>query len=144
MAGKTSWLLLAIVTLVGAAVFYGAGHFWNAGRELREEGVTTQATVLMKSSTGSGDYRARIAFTDAAYPREVEIELSDRAWNSTSKGEKLDVSYIPGRPETTEEGPIVGHQLLGWFAAFFALAGGGMAATGLFVSVRAIFRGATR
>src|SRR5438093_401743 len=128
MAGKTSWLLLAAVTLAGAAFFVVAGRIWSEGRELRDEGVTVKAVVLSKSGNESGDYRARVAFVDTDSPREVEITMNDRSWRDVKNGERIDVSYIPGRPETAEMGALLGHHILGWFAAFFAVVGGGMAA----------------
>jgi hypothetical protein len=122
-----------LVTAVGAAFSWGALHFWQAGKEFREGGVTAQATVLKKYRKGGGleNYYATFGFTDRfGKSYTVEMKLRSRAWRGIREGGTGPVTYLPDSPERAEFGPRWGKQLLGWFYLFFALVGGAMAVIG--------------
>ena len=110
-------ILFACAPIVaGSFFFYGALHFWRAGRELREHGVTAQATVVSKFRKGGGieNYYAGVTFADLeGRPKTLELKVLSRAWHTLREGEPVTITYLPAQPEEAAVGPKWGKQLLG-------------------------------
>lgn len=137
-ADAKTLLLTCSVIVAGLLFFFGGLYFWRSGRELREHGVTTQATVLKKLRKGRGieNYYAVITFLDLeGRPKTLELKVLSRAWHWLRVGEPVTITYLPAQPEKSAVGPKWAKELLGWFFLFFALAGGLTALTSLAVLI---------
>jgi hypothetical protein len=132
-------LLTCAPIAAGLLFFFGALYFWRSGREIREHGVTGQATIVKKLRKGGGleNYYAVIAFTDLqGRPQSVEINVHSRSWHGLHEGGSEGITYLPGRPETAEMTPLWAKHLFGGVFLFFAAVGGLMAVIGLVLLVR--------
>ena len=140
MEGPAKTLLFVCAPIIGGSLFcFGALYFWRAGRELRERGVSTQATVVKKLRKGGGleNYYALFTFVDLqGRPQTLELKVRSRAWRMLREGGTEAITYLPEQPEKAELGPKWAKQLLGWVFLFFALGGGSMAVMGLVLLIR--------
>lgn len=131
-------LLTCGVIVAGLLFSFGALYFWRSGRELRERGVTAQATVVKKFRKGRGieNYYALFAFTDLhGRPQTAEAKVLSRAWHMLREGGTEGITYLPWQPEKAALGPKWAKELLGWVLLSFALVGGSMAIFGLVVLI---------
>lgn len=139
MEADAKTLLLTCGAIVAGLLFLLGGlYFWRSGRELREQGVTTEATVVQKLRKGGGieNYYAVVTFTDLqGTPQTLELKVLSRAWHGLREGEPVTITYLPAQPEKSSVGAKWGKQLFGWFFLFLALAGGGMALGSLAVLI---------
>ena len=138
-------LLLACVGIaVGTLFCLGGLYLWRGGRQMRNEGITVEATISKKFRKGSGleNYYAVFQFTDEQGKRQsIELKVHSRAWRSMDEGGTEQITYLPGRPETADYGPRWGKQILGWVFLFFSFVGGGMAVCGVADLARRLLRG---
>jgi TRAP-type C4-dicarboxylate transport system permease small subunit len=130
-------LLLACLPVVfGLLLFFVFLYFWSRGRELRDRGVTTNATVVKKLETGSGLVRHHflvVQFTDLhgnLHTVELKVRRS-RGWVMVREGSTIPITYVPGNAEKAEMGVRWGKKLAGWVLMIFALFGAGMVVFGL-------------
>jgi hypothetical protein len=136
MAEGTKALLISCAPIVvGALMLTGALYYWRSGREFREKGVTTQATVVSKHRTRTGN-NIVVQFADLnGEPRTVEISVRSPRGGMISEGSTFPVTYIPGHPEGAELGHKWGAHIEGWLALLVAAFGGGMVLYGLYLAL---------
>lgn len=137
-AGAKALLSSCAPIVVGSLILLGALYYWRRGRELREYGVTTQATVVAKRR-----YRYGGVFNGSVYvmkfadlngnPRTVEIRTRSRSAGMISEGSTFPITYIPAHPEKAEMGLKWGKYIEGWLALLVAAFGGGMVVYGLYL-----------
>jgi hypothetical protein len=134
-AGTKALLFSSAPILVGALIVFGALYFWRRGRELRDHGITTQATVVTKRRYRYGNIFV-VEFTDLnGNPRTVEIRVRSTRAGMTSEGSTVPITYIPAHPEKAELGRKWGAYVAGWLALLVAAFGGGMVVYGLYLVV---------
>lgn len=127
--------------IVGALIAVGAGYYWRLGRELRTNGVTTNATVISKrATTGTmGDYiEFTLRFLDnTGNPRVATVKERKLRAGMTREGMSMAVTYLPSRPDIVEIGYRWGKKLQAWVIVLFGLGGVWMVVygLGLFVGV---------
>ena len=134
MEASTKALLFCCAPIVvGALILFGALYYWRRGRELREHGVTTQATVVSKRRYRFGNAFV-LKFTDFnGTPRTVEIRLRSTRGGLISEGSTFPITYIPAHPEKARMGLKWGVYIEGWLALLAAAFGGGMVVYGLYL-----------
>ncbi len=138
-AGAKALLFSCAPIAAGALILFGALYYWRRGRELREYGVTTQATVVTKRR-----YRYLKVFYGSVYvmkfvdlngnPRTVEIRASSRGAGMINEGSTFPITYIPAHPEKAEMGRKWGAYIEGGLALLVAAFGGGMVVYGLYLA----------
>jgi hypothetical protein len=131
--GTKALLFSCAPIVVGALILFGALYYWGRGCELREYGVTTQATVVTKRR-----YRYGIIFTLKfadlnGSPRTVEIRVRSTRGGTIREGSTFPITYIPAHPEKAEMGLKWGAYIEGWLALLVAAFGGGMVVYGLYL-----------
>lgn len=132
-AGAKALLFSCLPILVGALVLFGAVYYWRSGREIREHGVTTQATVVAKRRQSTGSvYVLKFADLNGG-PRTVEMTLRSTRAGGISEGNRVPVTYLSAHPEKAEFGLKWGMHLAGWLALLVAAFGGGMVVFGLYM-----------
>jgi hypothetical protein len=125
-------LLSCLPIVVGALISVGALYYWRLGRDLRNLGVTTKATVVAKHRYGRKIVFA-LRFTDlTGYLRTVEISVPTTRGSSFSEGNVVNITYVPARPEKAAWGLKWGAYIEGWLALIFAAFGIGMVVFGLY------------
>jgi len=114
-------------------ILCGALYYWRRGRELREHGVTTQATVLTKRRYRYGNLFV-LKFVDlSGTPRTVEIRVRSTRGGGISEGSTVPITYVPAHPEKAQLGLKWGAYIEGWLALLVAAFGGGMVVYGLYL-----------
>lgn len=132
-AGTKALLFSCAPIVVGALILFGALYDWRRGRELRDHGVTTQATVVTKRRDRFGNV-LMLKFADLnGNPRTVEISLRSTRGGMISVGSTVPVTYVPAHPEKAEMGLKWGAYVEGWLALLVAAFGGGMMVYGLYL-----------
>ena len=126
-------LFSCLPMIVGALILAGALYYWRLGREFRDQGVTTQATVVEKRRDRSANVFL-MKFSDLnEKPWTVEIRAPAPRSSGIEKGSTWPVTYIPARPEKAEMGRKWGAYIQGWLALLVAAFGGGMLVYGLYL-----------
>ena len=111
----------------------GALYYWYRGRELRQHGVTTQATVVTKRRYRYGSILG-LKFSDLnGNTRTVEVRLRSTRGGMISEGSTVPITYIPAQPEKVRLGLKWGAYIEGWLALLVAAFGGGMVVYGLYL-----------
>jgi hypothetical protein len=123
---------------VGALILFGVLYYWRGGREFREQGTTTRATVVMKRRYryGSVFYGSVFVMNFAdlnGNPRTVEIRARSRGEGMISEGSTFPITYIPAHPEKARMGLKWGVYIEGWLSLLVAAFGGGMVVYGLYL-----------
>ncbi len=136
--GGKALLSSCVPIVVGALILFGALHYWRRGRELRKDGVTTQATVVSKRRFRYwGVFHGSIYLVKYAdlngNPQTVEIRTRSRSAGMISEGSNFPITYIPAHPEKAELGLKWGKYIEGWLALLVAAFGGGMVVYGLYL-----------
>ena len=136
MEESTKALLFSCAPMVvGALLLVGALFYWRGGRELRQYGVTTQATVVAKRPYRFGKILV-VKFADAGgNPRTVEIRMRSARGGGFSEGNIVPITYIPAQPDKAEMGLKLGAYIEGWLALVVAAFGGGMVVYGLYLVI---------
>ena len=128
-------IFFVVVPIIAGTLFCGGALlFRRHGREMREHGVGTRATVLKKFKKGSGleNGYALLAYTDNTGRQiQAEVWVHSRTWHGLKEGGQTDICYVPGKPEAISQGPMFGRKLIGFIMLFFAFVGGAMALLGL-------------
>jgi hypothetical protein len=134
-AGTEVFLLSCAPIVVGALILFGALYYWRRGRELRENGVTTQATVVAKRRYRFGNLFV-LKFTDLhGNLRTVEIRVRSTRAGMTKEGSTVHITYLPAHPEKAEWGLKWGAYIEGWLALLVAAVGGWMVIYGLYLVI---------
>ena len=132
-AGTKALLFSCAPIVVGALILFGALYYWRRGRELRDHGVTTQATVVTKRRYRYGNLFV-LKFADLnGNPRTVEISVRSTRGGGISEGSTVPITYVPAHPEKAEMGLKWGAYVEGWLALLAAAFGGGMVVYGLYL-----------
>ena len=132
-AGTKALLFSCAPIVVGALILFGALYYWRRGRELRDHGVTTQATVVTKHRHRYGNIFL-LRFADLhGNPRTVEIRVRSTRGGMISEGSTVPITYVPAHPEKAELGLKWGAHVEGWLALLVAAFGGGMVVYGLYL-----------
>ena len=132
-AGTKALLFSCAPIVVGALILFGALYYWRRGRELRDHGVTTQATVVTKRRYRFGNVFV-LKFADLnGNPRTVEISVRSTRGGMISEGSTVPITYVPAHPEKAELGLKWGAHVEGWLALLVAAFGGGMVVSGLYL-----------
>jgi hypothetical protein len=119
--------------VAGALIAWGALYYWRSGREFRDQGVTTRATVVAKRRDAFGNVFG-LKFADLnGNPRTVEIKVRSTRGGMISVGDSVPVTYVPAHPENAEMGRKWGAHIAGWLALLAAAFGGGMVVYGLYL-----------
>jgi hypothetical protein len=126
--GTTSNALLdsCVPIAVGVLFLCGALYWWRRGRELRDHGVTSQATVVAKHRQRFGSVFV-MEFTDPdGELRKVEIRTYSNRGGMINQGSTIPITYVPDRPETARLGLKWGVYIESGLALFVAVFGGGL------------------
>lgn len=134
MEGSNHAYLFSLVPIVvGALILGGALLFWRSGREFRNTGVTTQATVVSKQRRPTGHLLV-LKFSDVnGNPRTVEIKERSARTGTIHEGSTIPITYPPAHPEKARLGRKWGASIEGWLALLVAAFGGGMVIYGLYL-----------
>ncbi len=127
-------LLFSCAPIVaGTLILLGALYYWRRGREFREQGVTTQATVMAKQRYRYGNILV-VQFSDLqGAPRTVEIKVRSTRGGMIGPGSRVPITYVPAHPEKAELGRKWGAQIAGGLALLVAAFGDGMIVYGLYL-----------
>ena len=132
-AGTKAFLLSCAPIVVGTLILFGALYYWCRGRELRDHGVTTQATVVTRRRYRYGNLFV-LKFADlGGKPWTVEIRVRSTRGGMISEGSTVPITYVPAHPEKAELGLKWGAHVEGWLALLVAAFGGGMVVYGLYL-----------
>jgi hypothetical protein len=132
-AGTKALLFSCAPIVVGALILFAALYYWRRGRELRDQGGTTQATVVTKRRHRFGNAFV-LKFADLnGTPRTVEISVRSTRGGMISEGSTFPITYIPAHPEKASMGLKWGVYIEGWLALLAAAFGGGMVVYGLYL-----------
>jgi hypothetical protein len=132
-AGAKALLFSCAPIVVGALMLFGAVWYWRRGREFREYGVATQATVVTKRRYRYGSVFV-MKFADLnGNPRTVEIRTHSRGEGMIREGSTFPITYIPAHPEKARMGLKWGVYIEGGLALLVAAFGGGMVVYGLYL-----------
>jgi hypothetical protein len=132
-AGTKALLFSCAPIVAGALILFGALHYWRRGRELRDHGVTTQATVVTKHRHRFGNVFVLKCADLNGNPRTVEISVRSTRGGMISEGSTLRITCVPAHPEQAEMGLKWGAYAEGWLALLVAAFGGGMVVYGLYL-----------
>ena len=132
-AGAKALLFCCAPIIVGALILLGALYYWRGGREFRDQGVTTQATVVAKHRSRTRNIFV-LRFADiSGNLRTVEISVRTTRSGGISEGSRFPITYVPAHPERAEMGLKWGAHIEGWLALLVAAIGGGMVVYGLYL-----------
>lgn len=101
-------IFFVVLPIIAGTLFCGGALlFRRHGREMREHGVGTRATVLKKFKKGSGleNGYALLAYTDNTGRQiQAEVWVHSRSWHGLKEGGQTDICYVPGKPEAISQG----------------------------------------
>ncbi len=115
-------LLIASGGLLFGCLFLFLGwRLWSNGRDLRSDGISTNATITKKfrkaedgSWGGLENYYVRCTFTDTSgQAHESDVKVPSKLWRQLREGGTLAITHLPGNMETMQAGPRWGWQVRG-------------------------------
>jgi hypothetical protein len=126
---KTVAIIKYVFTLVGIGMLAGTIFFYQRTRSF-VDGVETAEGTVVELNRSSSTYRPVVRFRDR---RGEEIEfMSSTGSNppSYSRGERVEVLYLPSRPDQAQINGFfslwLGPLILGFLGVVFLLIGGGI------------------
>lgn len=140
-------ILVPLAVGAAAAAFFALVFFlWRNGRELRSQGVTTDAVVVekfRKPGEGLENCYAVFEFTGADLRvHRVETRVLSRAWHGLRVGEQESITHLPDRPEVVGYGPRAGRQVIGALLLFMMFVSAAMIVTVLGIVIQQLAKGA--
>ena len=122
-------IFFVVVPIIAGTLFCGGALlFRRHGREMREHGVGTRATVLKKSKKGSGleNGYALLAYTDNTGRQiQAEVWVHSRTWHGLKEGGQTDICYVHGQAGGDLTGPHVRAEADRFYYAVLRLRGRG-------------------
>ncbi len=127
-----SYAFLVAAVAAGALLWRVAQIEAGRARALRDQGVTTAATVTRLWHTGGDDesYRVAYEFEHGGNPYRGESRAPRRIWRGLSEGEPLQVRFLPADPRISQPVDWQNGPLPLWLPPFLAIF---LAGTGAFL-----------
>ncbi|MDY7097298.1 MAG: DUF3592 domain-containing protein [Pseudomonadota bacterium] len=128
--GKMGWWFAAFFGPIGL-LFAGLGiAFFISDREYETDGIKTTGAVvrvITDSDDGTTTYRPVVTFVDQTGQRHQFTSNAASSWWDYSRGDPIDVVYLPDKPEKARIDGFLGRLFLPLMffvlGSFFALAG---------------------
>ncbi len=138
MPKPLSWVSW-IFAIVGLGLLCGSYWAWSSSQGYIDEGIRTTGTVIdleyRSSDDGSGTYAPVVEFQDREGVRRVYHSTSSSSPPAYSRGEQVDLYYMPGEPERAMIDSFMDRYfaplVLGGMGVVFSLVGFGIIYAGI-------------